>query len=84
MGEGQEQVANHSAFNDPRVLLSPEARAEIPKPILDKITDILSSSISHTFLWALIPTAIAIVAAVMMSKEKLSASIESQRAMEGR
>jgi hypothetical protein len=80
MGDGQEQMADNPAFNDPRVLLAPEARAQIPESDLDKITDVLSSSIAHTFMWALIPTALAIVAAVMMSKERLDSSVESQQA----
>lgn len=80
-GKEQDQMANNPAFNDPRVLLSPEARADIPANTLDKITDVLSASIAYTFMWALIPTALAIVAAFMMSKEKLSSSVESKQAM---
>jgi EmrB/QacA subfamily drug resistance transporter len=67
---------NPSTSNDPRELLSQEARAQIPEPILDKIIDVLSSSITYTFMWALIPSAIAMVAAFMMTKDRLSDSIE--------
>jgi predicted MFS family arabinose efflux permease len=70
---------NSSMLNDPRELLSPEARAQIPGPILEEITDVLSSSITLTFMWALLPSAIAILAAFMMSREKLSESIEYQQ-----
>jgi EmrB/QacA subfamily drug resistance transporter len=83
MGEGKGQMADNPVFKDPRVLLAPEARAQIPAPILDKITAVLSSSITQTFMWALIPTALALVASVVMSKERLSSSVEHQQAMGG-
>lgn len=60
---GQDQMVNNPTFNDPRVILAPEARAHIPAPVLDKIVGVLSSSIAHTFMWALIPTVLAFVAA---------------------
>jgi EmrB/QacA subfamily drug resistance transporter len=65
--------------NDPRAILQPEARAQIPEPILEKITDVLSSSITYTFMWAIIPSAIAIIGAILMSNEKLSESVEYQQ-----
>jgi EmrB/QacA subfamily drug resistance transporter len=68
--------------SDPRVLLAPEARAQIPAPILEKITDTLSSSITYTFMWAIIPTVLAVIAAVWMSKEKLTESVEYKQAQE--
>lgn len=67
---------NPSMTNDPRELLSQEARSQIPGPILDKITDLLSSSITYTFMWALIPSVLAMLAAFLMSKERLSESVE--------
>ncbi|WP_028403436.1 MDR family MFS transporter [Ectobacillus panaciterrae] len=79
-GMGQEKMFDNPAFKDPRVLLAPEARAHIPAPVLDKITAALSSSITHTFMWALIPTALAFIAAMMMSKERLDSSVEYQQA----
>ncbi|WNB91015.1 hypothetical protein [Bacillus sp. NEB1478] len=45
-----------------------------------KITAALSSSITYTFLWALIPTALAFITALMMNNERLSSSVEHQRA----
>ncbi|HEX7057498.1 MAG TPA: MDR family MFS transporter [Bacilli bacterium] len=68
--------ASSRAIDDPRVLLAPAARAQIPAPVLDKIAALLSSSITHTFLWALIPTVLAFIAALAMSNEKLSSSVE--------
>jgi EmrB/QacA subfamily drug resistance transporter len=81
LGGGQVQPANNPLLSDPRALLAPEARAQIPAPVLEKITALLSSSITHTFMWALIPTAVAFAATMMMSREKLSSSVEHQAAI---
>jgi EmrB/QacA subfamily drug resistance transporter len=83
MGGGQGDLTDNPALHDPRVLLAPATRAKIPAPVLDKITAALSSSITHTFMWALIPTALAFIAALAMSKESLSSSVEHQQAMDG-
>ncbi|OCT10677.1 MFS transporter [Paenibacillus pectinilyticus] len=77
---GQGAMSDNPAFSDPRVLLAPDMRAQIPAPVLDKITAGLSSSITYTFMWALIPTALAVIAAFLMSKERLSESLEHQQA----
>jgi EmrB/QacA subfamily drug resistance transporter len=58
-------------MNDPRALLSPEARAAIPQPIMEKITEMLSSSIAQTFLWTLIPAVLSLLCVFLMSKERL-------------
>ncbi|MBM6616576.1 MDR family MFS transporter [Bacillus suaedaesalsae] len=67
---------NGSMLNDPRAILQPEARAQIPEPVLDKITDVLSSSITFTFMWAIIPSVLAFIGALIMTKDQLSESIE--------
>lgn len=59
------------SFGDTRDMLSPEKRALIPAPILEKITGALSSSIAHTFLWALIPTALSVVVVILMPKDRI-------------
>jgi EmrB/QacA subfamily drug resistance transporter len=64
--------SGNSFGNDPRAVLSPEARALIPAPILDRITEALSSSIAHTFLWALVPAVLAFVFVLMMGNARLS------------
>lgn len=51
-------------LSDPRKILTPETRGLIPTQVLDKITEALSSSIVHTFAWAIIPSVIAFVAAL--------------------
>lgn len=57
-------------FKDPYVLMNPAARALIPEPTLDSVSRGLSSSISDTFVWGLIPAILAVFAACMMSREK--------------
>jgi EmrB/QacA subfamily drug resistance transporter len=80
-GLGQSGMTDNPALQDPRVLLAPEARAQIPGPVLNNITELLSSSITQTFLWALIPTVLAFVAALLMSRDRLSDSVEFQQSM---
>ncbi|MFD1773755.1 MDR family MFS transporter [Paenibacillus rhizophilus] len=63
--------AQSSAFGDPRSALTPEARAKIPAPVLEKISAALSSSISHTFLWALIPAVLGLGAVLLMPHDRL-------------
>lgn len=82
-GQGQGQMPDASVFSDPRALLSPDLRSHIPAPILEKITSVLSDSITYTFMWALIPTALAFIAALLMSNERLDASVEHQQASGG-
>lgn len=64
--------AQAASFSDSRAALTPEARAQIPAPILEKITDSLSASISHTFLWALIPAALGFIFVLLMPKDRLA------------
>ncbi|MFK9094392.1 MDR family MFS transporter [Bacillus salipaludis] len=56
---------------DSRELLSEQARAQIPAPILEKITDALSSSIVHTFTWALVPAGLAFLFIFILGKERM-------------
>jgi EmrB/QacA subfamily drug resistance transporter len=59
---------------DPRALLSPEARATILAPILEKITGALSISIAQIFMWAIIPASLAFVFVFWMSNERMHGS----------
>jgi len=52
-------------------ILSPEVRSQIPADILHSITDILSSSITETFLWTFIPLGISFLCIVSMSSDKM-------------
>ncbi|MCR8641157.1 MFS transporter [Paenibacillus sp. N1-5-1-14] len=56
---------------DPREMLDPVKRAEIPEFVLDKITAALSSSIAQTFMWAIIPATLTFVFVFWMSKERM-------------
>lgn len=56
---------------DPRELLTPEARANIPDAILKQISEALSSSITLTFLWGLVPAVIALLLVFMMGKARM-------------
>lgn len=49
----------------------PEVRKTIPADVLEVMTNAMSYSISTTFLWALIPVAISIVAVFYMGPERL-------------
>jgi EmrB/QacA subfamily drug resistance transporter len=63
------------SLSDPRAILSPETRAQIPAPVLEKITDTLASSIAHTFLWALVPAILAVLFILMMGNERVAAPV---------
>jgi EmrB/QacA subfamily drug resistance transporter len=56
---------------EPRVLLSPETRANIPGPVLELVSEALSASIAQTFLWALVPAGLALLSVCLMSKERV-------------
>ncbi|MBX6353654.1 MAG: MFS transporter [Thermoflavifilum sp.] len=62
---GPSGPAGFSAFPvsipDPRMLLSPELRAHIPAFVLQRLTDVLTSSITTTFAWTLIPALLALL-----------------------
>ncbi|PKG23992.1 MDR family MFS transporter [Niallia nealsonii] len=51
-------------------ILSPEAREQIPADVLKSITEILSNSITATFLWTFIPLAISFLCILYMSNDK--------------
>ncbi|WP_310550538.1 MDR family MFS transporter [Paenibacillus glufosinatiresistens] len=63
--------ADTSSFGDTRSALTPEARAKIPAAVLEKITSSLSTSIAHTFMWALIPAVAALVFVLLMPGDRL-------------
>jgi EmrB/QacA subfamily drug resistance transporter len=70
--KGMGGAQGHNNFgNDPRALLQPQVRAHIPPQILDKITVALSSSIAHTFLWAILPAVLAMVFVFLMGNARV-------------
>jgi hypothetical protein len=56
-------------FKDTRSILKPDTRSRIPKPVLDKITEALASSIAHTFYWCLVPACLALLFVLLMGKK---------------
>lgn len=70
--KGNSQMLDGGSQNDPRALLSEQARALIPKPILDKIIENLADSISYTFTWALIPAVMVIIFVFLLTNDRLS------------
>ncbi|UUZ86347.1 hypothetical protein LJK88_24875 [Paenibacillus sp. P26] len=60
------------ALLDPRSVLTPEHRAEIPPRMLDILISSLSSSISHTFLWAMVPAALATISILLMPGDRVT------------
>ncbi|MDQ8733587.1 MDR family MFS transporter [Paenibacillus sp. LHD-38] len=67
-------------FQDPHALLSPETRAVIPADLLKQFSEFLSSSIVTTFAWAIVPVALALLAALFMGNKKLDNSAEAEEA----
>ncbi|SFB09036.1 drug resistance transporter, EmrB/QacA subfamily [Cohnella sp. OV330] len=65
-------------LSDPHALMEPAARAHIPHDLLAKVTDGLSSSISATFMWSLIPAVLALAAALLMSRERMDPAAEAE------
>ena len=64
-------VVQGQPFGDSRSLLSEGARSHIPPQILDKITHVLSTSIVHTFTWALVPAGLAFLFIFILGKDRL-------------
>ncbi|WP_151735637.1 MDR family MFS transporter [Paenibacillus tengchongensis] len=65
--------ADVSAYGDSRAALTPEARAQIPAPVLEKITGALSDSVAYTFLWAIVPAVLGLVFVLLMpGKDRLT------------
>ncbi|MBW4085481.1 MDR family MFS transporter [Paenibacillus sp. S150] len=71
--------AEASTFGDPRAALTPEARAQIPAPVLEKITSALSGSIAHTFMWALVPAILGFVFVLLMPGDRLAVHGKKQQ-----
>ncbi|AHV97978.1 MDR family MFS transporter [Paenibacillus sabinae] len=67
-------------LSDPHTLLSPDTRSKIPPEILDKISQGLSSSITDTFAWAIIPAVLALLSSLFMGSSKMTGTAEDQKA----
>lgn len=67
-------------IGDPRELLSQAGRAGLPPDVLDHIIGALSSSIGQTFLWAVVPAALAFISVSMMGSTRIKPAIKVQEA----
>jgi EmrB/QacA subfamily drug resistance transporter len=77
--KGAGQMFHGGPQSDPRALLSEQARAHIPKPILDRIIDDLASSIGYTFTWALIPATLVLIFVFGLTNDRLSGGKQGKR-----
>jgi EmrB/QacA subfamily drug resistance transporter len=64
-------VPHNLKVMDPHAVLSPALRAHIPAQVLSRITDALSVSVVHTFLWALVPALLVLLVTTFMGKERM-------------
>jgi EmrB/QacA subfamily drug resistance transporter len=64
-------------LQDPHALLEPTIRAQIPERVLSRIAEGLSDSIVITFAWTLVPVVCALIAAILMGKERLRPQAEA-------
>ncbi|WP_445487279.1 MDR family MFS transporter [Niallia sp. 03133] len=72
--EGLPKMFNKGDNANSGSILSPEERAQIPANVLKEITNVLSSSITTTFIWTFVPLIISLICILFMSKDKLSDS----------
>lgn len=72
-----------ASYGNPQAALTPEARAQIPAPVLEKITGSLSDSIAQTFLWALIPAVLGLVFVLLMPKDRLTDAAKDPQPAKG-
>lgn len=63
-----------AGIGDIRKIFEAGERAKIPKPVLDRIVDAMSSSISYIFLLALLPIAVSILFVFIMGGERVMPS----------
>ncbi|MBU5441118.1 MDR family MFS transporter [Paenibacillus sp. MSJ-34] len=77
-GGGTEDLPSGIDLSDPYVLMSPSTRTLLPQDTLSAITAGLSSSISDTFAWGLIPAVLAVAAAFLMGGEKFDPKAEME------
>jgi len=65
------QMRGFTGNMDAQALLSASDRNKIPTELLDKMLEIMASSISSTFAWILIPIGLGFIAILLMGKERL-------------
>jgi len=78
LGKGDTVIPPGLDLSDPHSLLNPAFRRTIDTGLLNTITNGLSSSIGTTFAWSLIPAALALIAAFLMTKDKMDPVAEGE------
>jgi len=78
LGAGNSTAAAGLDLSDPHALLIPEFRQSVDTQLLETITNGLSNSIGTTFAWSLIPAALALIAAFLMTKDKMDPVAEGE------
>jgi EmrB/QacA subfamily drug resistance transporter len=63
-------------FDDPQQIFEADQRVQIPSFVLNEIIEAMSHSITYTFLLALIPIAISVVAVLMMGNARVEVSTQ--------
>ncbi|MUT66683.1 MDR family MFS transporter [Paenibacillus sp. NEAU-GSW1] len=82
-GEGGTAGAGAPMTDNARQLLAPETRASIPQEVMDKIVDVLSSSIAVTFLWSIVPAALALLCVTLMGNASMKDILAPSTKREG-
>lgn len=78
LGKGDIAVPSDLNLSDPHSLLDPAFRQSADPQLLDTITAGLSGSIGATFAWSLIPAVLALIAAFLMTKDKMDPVAEGE------
>ncbi|MBV6715857.1 MDR family MFS transporter [Paenibacillus chitinolyticus] len=78
LGKGDIAVPVDLNLSDPHSLLNPALRQSVDPQLLDTITAGLSGSIGATFAWSLIPAVLALIAAFLMTKDKMDPTAEGE------
>jgi EmrB/QacA subfamily drug resistance transporter len=65
-------TANLANLPDPRQIFESGKRATIPPEVLERIVDAMSSSISHIFLYALVPIGVAVIVVMFMGNARIT------------
>lgn len=75
------QGGDMSNLGDPRSIFEAEQRAKIPAPMLDKIVQAMSDSITNAFTWALIPIGFAFLVVLLMGNARVEVRKEGEGTM---
>ncbi|WP_127529776.1 MDR family MFS transporter [Paenibacillus kobensis] len=78
LGQGDIAVPADLNLSDPHSLLNPSFRQTVDPQLLDTVTAGLSGSIETTFAWSLIPAVLALIAACLMTKDKMEPAAEGE------